>query len=168
MYLITNTRLHVLGNEIHDIKSNKLELHSQRTRPMVYVFEDYHDCKRFSKVMCFKKHGAIGNTNIMNVANTQKTNDTFDVFTKSCYKIKLSEKLLTEYEAYNVTSIEEKMADDIQYLMVVQNSALFIVKEYALSDANWLSVQGVILTPRFPEDMTNARLCDNIKLFLDA
>lgn len=167
MYVITNTRLHILGNEIHDIKPNKLDMHSQKTRPMVYVFEDYHECKRFSKMMSFKKHEAIGNTNIMNVTNPKNTNDVFDVFTRSCYKIKLSEKILTEYETYNVTSIEDELADDIQHLMALQNSALCIVKEYALSEANWLSVQGIILTPRFHEEMTNERLFEIIRAFLD-
>ena len=168
MYVITNSNLHILCSEIHDLVPKKIYLHAQKTRPMIYVFENVNECRKFSDMMTFRKPESIAYTNMTSVLNEKKTDTNFDIYSKSTYKTKLLDKTMFEFEGmYNILPIEDEISQNIQEIMFVQNAALFMVQNFQCSESNWLNLNGIILSPLFNKEITNNEFMKSIRMYLD-
>jgi len=161
MYVITNSRFHILGNEIHRIDPYNSRRVST-TRPLIYVFQDLDKCETFVDVMMSKKTDKIGTTNM--TTHNKETHGVFEVRNKSFFKTKLKDKKITEYENYEISYVEHNIVLNINNLLNMQDLAMFLIDDYLICENNWLSLQGVIMNHNTD---TNTEIFDTFKDYLD-
>lgn len=168
MFAISNHAGHLLGTSIPNTNVDRLYLFSNDTRPMIYMFDNYHKCCNFIKDIKTYDTGNVSNLRFS--PSTKLTKDAFHKYSHVVVNSEISKKkqYKDDLNDYNISFFNQSIGDLVHSLVIIQNASMFVAKDYSLNtEKKLLTLQGIYIEPVIDDGLEEDQHIEIVKRFLE-